>query len=107
MTRQVFLTDRAHDDLLQACAWWAENRSAQQAQRWYDGFAKAIHGLATDPERFPLAAENHAFPYEIRQLNYGVGRRPTHRALFVVRPDSVLILRVRHLAQRPLSPEEA
>jgi len=106
MSRQVLLTDRAHGDLLEACAWWAENRSPQQAHRWYDGFAKAIRSLATDPERYPLAPENDAFPYEVRQLNYGVGRRPTHRAIFVVRPDSVLILRVRHLAQRPLSPED-
>jgi plasmid stabilization system protein ParE len=106
MSRQVLLTDRAHADLLQACAWWAENRSAQQAERWYDGFAEAIRCLATDPERCPLAPESSAFPYALRQLNYGVGRRPTHRAIFVVRPDSVLILRVRHLAQQPLSPQD-
>ncbi len=106
MIHQVVLTDQAHRDLLQACTWWAENRSAEQAERWYDGFAKAILSLATDPERRPLAPESQDLPYEIRQLNYGLGRRPTHRAVFTIRPNMVLILRVRHLAQKPLSPED-
>jgi plasmid stabilization system protein ParE len=106
MSHQVFLTDRAQRDLVQACTWWAENRSAEQAERWYDGIANAILSLASNPERCPLAPENEAFPYELRQLNYGLGRRPTHRAVFGIRPDRVLILRVRHLAQKPLSPEE-
>ncbi|HUT88154.1 MAG TPA: type II toxin-antitoxin system RelE/ParE family toxin [Thermoguttaceae bacterium] len=106
MIHQVFLTDRAHRDLLEACTWWAENRSAEQAERWYDGFAKAILSLATAPERCPLAPENQVLPYEIRQLNSGLVRRPTHRAIFTIRPNMVLILRVRHLAQKPLSPED-
>ena len=45
MSWQVFLTDQAHRDLLEACTWWAENRSAEQAERWYDGLAKAILSL--------------------------------------------------------------
>jgi plasmid stabilization system protein ParE len=105
MSYQVSLTEQAHRDLLESCAWWAENRSAEQAERWYDGFAKAIRSLATKPENRPLAPENEAFPYELRQLHYGLGKRPTHRAVFTIRPDTVLVLRVRHLAQKPLSPD--
>jgi plasmid stabilization system protein ParE len=104
MTLAVFLTDRADRDLVQACTWWAENRSAEQAERWYDGFSRAILSLATNPERCPLAPENEALRYEVRQLSYGLGRRPTHRAVFTIRGNMVLILRVRHLAQQPLSP---
>jgi len=36
---------------------------------------------------------------DIRQLNYGLSSKPTHRALFtIVSPD--------HLAQGPLDPED-
>jgi plasmid stabilization system protein ParE len=106
MTYQVVLTDRAHQDLLRARQWWAENRSLEQAQRWYDGFAEAIHSLAEAPTRYMLAPENNDLAYDVRQLNYGLGRRPTHRALFTVRPQEVVILRVRHLAQQQLAPQD-
>lgn len=106
MTYKVAVTDRAFDELDSACQWWAEHRSAEQALRWYNRFIKAIRGLANNPERHPLAPENHAFPYELRQFVYGVGRRPTHRAVFTVRPDLVLVLRIRHLAQQEISPDD-
>ena len=107
MTYKVALTDRAHDELDHACTWWAENRSPEQALKWYNGFIRAIRSLANDPQRCPLAAENDAFPYEIRQLTYGLGKRPTHRAVFTIRPDLVLVLRIRHLAQQRLSPDNS
>jgi plasmid stabilization system protein ParE len=104
MTYRVLLTERARRDLEAACTWWAQNRSHEQAQRWYAGFAAAIRSLRQNPERCPRAQENEILPCELRQLNYGVGRRPTHRAVFTIREDEVLVLRVRHLAQDQLSP---
>ncbi len=106
MSYRVFITERADDDLQQACTWWAKNRSVEQAEKWYDNFAKAIRSLAENPDRCPLAKENKAFPCELRQLNYGLGKYLTHRAVFTIRPDMVLVLRVRHLAQRSLSSED-
>jgi hypothetical protein len=47
-----------------------------------------------------LAPENERFPYEVRQLNFGIGRKPTHRIVYTIRPREVVILRVRHLAQQ-------
>ena len=90
----------------QAHKWWAENRSPQQADRWYVGFVKELLTLEYNPERFPLAAENPFFPYEIRQLNYGLGVKLTHRALFTISPDAVIVLRIRHLAQKPLAGDD-
>lgn len=104
--RPVILLDRAHDELEENCRWWAEHRSVSQAERWYDGFIAALKRLSTDAERHALATENAAFAEEIRQLNYGLGRRPTHRAVFTIRPDMILVLRVQHLAQQPLSPDD-
>jgi len=104
--RPVILMDRAHQDLEDGCRWWAKHRSLEQADRWYDGFSAAIKRLATDAEQHALAAESKDLPLEVRQLNYGLGHRPTHRALFTIRPDMILVLRVQHLAQQSLTPDD-
>jgi hypothetical protein len=61
--------------------------------------------LEQNPDRCALAPENDRFPYEIRQLNFGIGRKPTHRLVFTIRPKEVVILRVRHLAQQDIDVE--
>lgn len=106
MTYEVVLTDRAHAQMEAAYSWWAENRSAAQAAHWYNTLAEAIISLEQNPERCPLALENDLVPFELRDLLFGVGKRPTHRAVFTIRPNLVLILAIRHLAQESLSPED-
>ncbi len=103
MNYQVVLTDQAHADLEAAHAWWAGNRSETQAAKWYNAFADAIESLATNPLRCILSRESGQFPFQIRDLYFGIGRRKTHRAIFTVRPDMVLVIAIRHLAQRDLS----
>jgi hypothetical protein len=56
--------------------------------------------------RCPLAAEDGQFPLELRELRYGAGRRPTHRAIFSIKDDLVLVLAVRHLAQDRVQPHD-
>jgi hypothetical protein len=51
-----------------------------------------------------LASENDEFSYELRELHYGLGLHPTHRAVFTIVSDIVVVLTIRHGAQRPLSP---
>jgi plasmid stabilization system protein ParE len=79
---------------------------ARPTKRWYAGFSDAIRSLTENPERCPLAPENGRFPYEIRELHYGLGSRPTHRAVFTIRPDMVLVLTIRHAAQAELTEED-
>jgi len=102
----VVLTDRAHADLEAAHSWWAENRSREQAEKWYNKFADAIESLADQPERFTLSYESSQFPFPIRDLRFGIGKRSTHRAVFTIRNDMVLVLSIRHLAQRAITPDE-
>ena len=104
MTLRVILTARAKDALHDSAQWWAEHRSLEQAVRWYDGFLDALDSLREQPNRCPLAREHRRFPYEIRELHYGLGSRPTHRAIFTIRPDAVLVLTVRHAAQGDIEP---
>lgn len=70
------------------------------------GFAKAISSLSENPERLSQSRERNRFAYEIRDLPFGLGRRPTHRAVFTIRGDEVVVLTVRHVAQRDISPDD-
>jgi plasmid stabilization system protein ParE len=105
MSLPVIIQPRAKADLRDAVTWWAANRSAEQALRWYEGILGAIESLGDDPKRYPLARESDRFSYEMRQLNYGIGARPTHRVLFTIRPGAVVVLAVRHAAQQDFTPE--
>jgi len=103
---EVSLTEQACRDIEDAHAWWAENRSAEQADRWYRELVGRIVGLEEAPQRYGFAPENPHFPYEVRQLLFGLSSVPTHRVVFTIRPDQVLVLRVRHVAQRPLASDD-
>jgi plasmid stabilization system protein ParE len=103
MKLPVLIMPDAEDALRRNAKWWADNRSAEQAERWYDGFAKAIIALGDHPLRYPLARENDQFPYDVRVMNYGVGSHPTHRALYTVRPDAVVVLSIRSCAQQDVT----
>jgi plasmid stabilization system protein ParE len=102
----VITTERAAQEIEDAAAGWAENRSVAQAQRWYQGIRAAIAGLAAPPEAHPVAAENDSFPYEIRKLHYGLRSKSTHRVIFTIVRRTVLVLTVRHAARHPLMPED-
>ena len=80
MSIPVVIEPQAKTDLRQAVKWWAENRSKQQALRWYDGIRDAIATLTDHPQRCVLARENHKSDDELRELHFGLGSRPTHHA---------------------------
>jgi len=106
MTHIVIYTRRAERELLAASQWWAENRSTEQAARWLDGIADKIDSLSTSPQRCLLIAERRTFDIVLRELYFGLGRRPTHRIIFTIGDGYVLVLTVRHLAQDRLRPED-
>ena len=106
MTYRVTVLPLAKRQLLEQALWWSENRSAEQAFRWLEGFERALNSLANDPERCSIARENDAFDIVIRELHYGLGSKATHRAVFEIRNDEVIVHSVRHLAQRDLTPDD-
>jgi len=106
MSFQVFLTERANLEFEQAAQWWEENHSREQADRWYENFAEAIDSLSLNPMRCATARENKRFPIEIRQLNFGVGNKKTHRAVFTIRGEQVVVFAIRHLARLDLDPDD-
>lgn len=106
MRYTVVTTERAAREIEEAAAWWARERSVEQAEQWYLGIRAAIANLATSPERWAIAAERQRFPYEIRELHFGLGSRPTHRVLFTIVKETVLVLTVRHAAQDRIRPKD-
>jgi plasmid stabilization system protein ParE len=105
MKYEVLITLRAQQEAQSIHDWWAKHRSQEQAARWYEEFWSSFLSLEDNPERCAVAAENGQYPYELRQLNFGLASRPTHRIVFTFRHDRVIILRVRHLAQYELGQE--
>ena len=103
MTLKVITSEPARADVRADCRWWAEHRSAEQAERWFDACEAAITSLSHRAEHCLLAPEDDAFPFELRQLTFGLGRKPTHRILFTIRPEMIFVLRVQHLAQQFLT----
>ena len=106
MTYRVIVLPRAELQLYDAALWWSRNRSPEQACRWLGGFEAAIAGLAKTPDKHCIARENqlYEFPFTVRQLLYGVSGKPTHRAVFEIRDDTVYVHAIRHLAQDDVTP---
>lgn len=106
MTYTVVVTERAAKELEETTAWWARERSTEQAFRWYSKIRAKIETLAQHPQRCGLAAESQDFHYELRELHFGVGSKPTHRVLFTIAATTVVVLTVRHVAQSAVQPRD-
>jgi plasmid stabilization system protein ParE len=105
MSYEVVLTTRAERDRDAAFTWYADHYSLAFAARWYDGLTQAIRSLSQNPLRCGVAHENDKFSFEVRELLFG-GRRHKHRVLFTIHNDLVLVLHIRHSAQRDLTEDD-
>ena len=92
-------------ELIEASLWWAEHRSHKQASEWSRKFQDAIQTLSDNPERHQLARESDSFPFDLRQLLFGVSAKPTHRAIYRIRDQQVVVYGIRHVAQTDMKPE--
>ncbi|MEP7270954.1 MAG: type II toxin-antitoxin system RelE/ParE family toxin [Acidobacteriota bacterium] len=90
MGYQVIITSVAQKDVEASYRWGVKTWGKTQAERWTRQMRKAVKGLATFPDRCPLAPEDNEFAAEIRQLI--VGR---YRVLFTVRGRKVYVLHIR------------
>ena len=105
MTHKLVITDRVFEQLDSGYVWYQQN-VPQVAAAWFNGWIDALNDLCQEPERYPLAHESPLFPFPIHQLLYGVGKKKSHRALFVIRSRAVVVLTIRHLSQQDFTPEE-
>ncbi len=103
MKYPVLFVQRAERNMLAALAWYQKNAPGV-SQRWHDRLNSSLRRLRENPDRFPLARESEIFPYRLREVLFGAGRRKTHRVLFVVRPKAVVVYAIRHVAQKDFDP---
>jgi plasmid stabilization system protein ParE len=106
MTFDVHISDLAESDIDSAYRWCRDNRSSDQANRWFHQIHEAVETLSKMPFRCPRCDDTKLSDAEIRQLLFGIGRRPTHRIVFEIDEDKVIILRVRQVAQKSLQIED-
>ena len=103
---QLVVTAPADRDIQEAFEWWRDHRSSDEAARWYSQIVLAIETLRKSPEGCPPARESDLHPLGLRELHFGIGRRPTHRIVFTIDGDIVVVLRVRHSARRDLTVDD-
>ena len=103
---RVIITGPATRDIKRPYDWWKQNRSAEQADRWYKGIHVKIKSLHHSPQRYALAAESDLLADGIRELLFGLGRHPTHRIVFAIEGETVVVFRVRHTSQDALASDD-
>jgi hypothetical protein len=96
----------AEEGLLRNARFWETNYSLDEAERWYTTFSRAIEAIPDHPLQHPVARANDAFPFELRALHFGISSFPTHRALFTIRPDVIVVLAIRGAAEQDATVEE-
>lgn len=99
MTYQVNVTGPAKDDIWRNYRWWGENRSQEQAVRWFLGIDEFVPTLANTADQHPLATEPVLKERGIRQAPFGLGRRPSHRIIYGVVDQVVVVYRVQAFKQ--------
>ncbi len=106
MIRVVKILPRATIQLYESAAWWATNRSPNQAARWLVKIEETIQSLADSAQRYPLAQESDAFEFRLHQMNFGVSKCPTHRILFSFDDTQVVEYAIRHLSQEDITQDD-
>jgi plasmid stabilization system protein ParE len=104
MEYRIKIAVKAYMDAEDAHAWIAQ-RTPSRAAKWYLNLFKAMESLQSQPFRCALAPEADAFQEEIRQLLFGK-RNHKYRILYIVRKNTVHILRIIHGARLFLTPED-
>lgn len=105
MKYQIRITQSAERDMRQNHAWWFVNRSEEQADRWLVEIDRFIKSLASTADRHRAATESALKSEGVRQANFGLSRL-THRILFKIENNVIVIYRIRAFAQAALSRDE-
>ena len=96
--KEVWLTSTAEHQLDEIAGWYASERP-EVAAAWFNGLLDKLKSLAENSLRYSIARESEALGVPFRQALYGVGRKNTHRILFTVRDDRVVVHMIRHVSQ--------
>ena len=88
MRNRVLFTGRAEDQLVAAMDWYFQQDRAT-AMRWKAGIRSLVRRLPKIAPKSELAPESDQFPVKMHQVLFGLGRKKTHRIVFVIRPEAI------------------
>ena len=100
MRYQVLISEFAQKELEQAYQ-YVRRHSPRHAVALRDAILDAAESLEYSPQRCPLAPEDGAFGLKLCQLLIG-----NYRLIFTTENDLVVVLRIRHAARAPMTPDE-
>jgi plasmid stabilization system protein ParE len=93
---------RDADEILQ----WLNSRSPAGANAWLNAFLSAVNGLAEAHDAFGFSAEGNMLGRPTRERIFKTRSGANYRALYQVKDNIVIILRIRGPGQPPLAPDE-
>jgi plasmid stabilization system protein ParE len=105
MKYRIVVSTRAEQDRDRAFEWFSAHYSQDFADRWYEGISETIHSIAQNPQLCHRARENQSVSFDLYEVLYGK-RRNKHRILFTLEGNAVVVLHIRHSAQRDLTEED-
>jgi plasmid stabilization system protein ParE len=103
---RLVITDRATRKLQSTYSWLEQHRSPALAKRWYEKFVAAISTLPSQADRYAAISEKVDYPHVLREMHFGLGKTPTHRAIFAIVHNEVVVLTIRHVAEDVLTDQE-
>ena len=106
MSFKVAIQETAHQDIERNALWWADNHSVDEAIKWKAAIYEQLRELETMPPRHPLAVENPAFSFDIREKLVGLGHIRSYRAVFTIVENDVHVLTVRRGSQDRIAPDD-
>jgi plasmid stabilization system protein ParE len=92
---------RAEQDIQQIYNWLAE-RSALGAAAWYAVLRQVVASIARNPRSYGPARESYRLRRPLREAIVRTKRGRAFRAVFLVKEDEVILVRVRSADQSAL-----
>jgi plasmid stabilization system protein ParE len=101
-SHEVEFTRKATADFDEALFWYRE-RSDEAASKWIAAVEGALDVLEQHPQTFPRAREDGMRGTSLHECAIGAGRRLTHRLIFAIRPDKVVVYAIHHVSRKDLT----
>ncbi len=106
MNFEIVIKPKAKWDIRKEESYLTRDRNTRAVPKWQ---ARVIHfrtQLAADLHRYPQAEEADDLGLDLRELSIGKKRGTTHRVLFTIRGNLVVVHRVRQAAQDRLTEDD-
>ena len=106
MRFRVEFETKARRDIEKEARYLRREYGARVENRWRSQVNRFLIQLETEPHRYARAEEAEDLQRDLRELIIGKKRGTTHRVLFTIRGNLVVVHRVRQAAQDRLTEEE-